>query len=65
MSEHDCNRLDVLDGGDLTFRGHIAAPGYGQSWQCVVCRRHFVKIGATFIDPAVDGVPELTPEDVR
>jgi hypothetical protein len=40
-------RKDQCDecGGKLEFKASIPAPGYGQSWGCVECKRRFVKIG--------------------
>jgi hypothetical protein len=51
---------------NLRFVGHIAAPGYGKAWECERCDEPMW--GAT-ADSAVpyrdlDGVPELSPEDV-
>ena len=55
---------DCLSAGTLKFQGHIAAPGYGQSWECSECHHPFVRIGENFHDATVN-VFELTPEDVR
>ena len=59
---------DTVDGcvaADLlTFVGHIAAPGYGESWSCD-CGRPLVKIGGSYYDPRESGPFELSPEDVR
>ena len=56
---HKCRIPD-----DLEYRGSYAAPGYGQSWECKVCKRTWAKVGANFHDPA-DQVHILQPEDVR
>jgi hypothetical protein len=49
----------------MRFVAHIAAPGYGQAWECEVCERRLTRIGEAFYDPAVSGPFELDPEDVR
>lgn len=58
MNDHRCEE-------HLVYRGHIAAPGIGISFECAICEKAFVKLGARIIDPELEGVPELSPEDVR
>lgn len=61
---HAC-ASDCVRGGQMRFVAHIAAPGYGQAWECEVCERRLTRIGEAFYDPAVSGPFELDPEDVR
>ncbi len=52
--------------GFLLYEGEYAAPGYGQAWNCVVCRQPYVRVGGEFrIVGPDDPPPELSPEDVR
>lgn len=48
----------------LVFLGHVAAPGYGVSFECSECGRPWLKLGASYVDPR-ERVYELSPEDVR
>ena len=38
-ANHDCLR-------HLEFRGHLAAPGKGQSWDCAICGEGFWRANA-------------------
>jgi hypothetical protein len=48
---------------ELVYRGHVAAPGYGVSYECSTCGRPWLRIGAEYVDPR-EGPYELRPEDV-
>lgn len=54
----------VCETRDLEFEAMIAAPGYGQSWRCQVCRKPWVKLGGGFAEPELM-LHLLEPEDVR
>jgi len=45
------------------YQGHVAAPGYGVAYECSVCGRPWLKLGAGWVDPST-GPYELSPEDV-
>lgn len=62
--DHVCDERPEDEGGDLRFVAHFAAPGFGQSWACVVCGRDFARVGGTFVSPEL-GLHVLDPEDVR
>ena len=47
----------------LVFVGHVAAPGYGVAYECSECRRPWLKLGPSFVDPREQPY-ELQPEDV-
>lgn len=52
---------------NLKFNGHIAAPGYGQSWECADCGEAMWSPGgaeAAVPYAQMDRPPELSPEDV-
>lgn len=46
-------------GQPVTYRAHIAAPGYGHSYECAA-GHVWIKVGPTWMDTA----PELIPADV-
>jgi len=50
----------------LIFAGHVAAPGYGQSFTCSNCPRTFLVVGDRVIDndDREPGDYELSIEDV-
>lgn len=53
-------------GGQVAFSGHLAAPGYGQAWECGSCGEGFWRANAAAeLVAFAPGVGELSPEDVR
>lgn len=51
----------------LKFRGHIGAPGYGQSWECVDCGEAMWSLGGALNAvpyASLEQPPELSIEDV-
>jgi hypothetical protein len=52
-----------IEEGNFNFQGHIAAPGYGESWVCATCDHPFVNVGGTYHD-ATTTLIELSPWDV-
>ena len=51
--------------GTVVYKSDIAAPGYGQFWECEVCKKSYTKIGGSFF-PSEDHDPiELQPWMVR
>lgn len=59
-ADHDCQK-------NLEFVGHLAAPGYGQSWDCSVCGEHFHRVNADAHANRFEDLPleafELQPYD--
>jgi len=56
-------------GGQLKYTADIGAPGSGQSWECQKCKKGYVKMGNSFVDPTQvdphEAPPwELDPSDV-
>jgi hypothetical protein len=52
---------------DRHFVGHVAAPGYGTAWECGACQEPMWGMTAASATPyaELDGVPELSPDDIR
>jgi hypothetical protein len=52
---------------NLEFRAHLAAPGYGQAWDCRVCGEHFHRVNADAPANRFEDLPleafELQPYD--
>jgi len=61
---HVCDDRLATDGGDMEYVGHIAAPGYGVAYRCMVCDAPRVRLGSTMIDPRDHDPIELSPADV-
>lgn len=63
-----CDQLEpICQHNSLRFRGHIAAPGYGQSWECAECDLPFWSpSGAINAVPRskFDDPPELSIGDI-
>jgi hypothetical protein len=62
-TRHSCALAPTDEGGDLAYVAHYGAPGIGQEWRCVRCRRSSARVAGVFHDPA-DGAHILRPEDV-
>lgn len=65
---HEVYNLDGTRNEDSTlkFKGHIAAPGYGQSWDCTECDKTFTVVGDTVYDnEELDAPLEMNLEDIR
>jgi len=54
---------DRVEDCTLAFLGHVAAPGYGISYECSTCGRPWLKVGSGYVDPR-EQLYELRPEDV-
>lgn len=52
---------------EVTFVGHVAAPGYGKAWECGACHEPMWGMTAESATPYadLDGVPELSLDDIR
>jgi hypothetical protein len=53
-----------VDMTPVTFRAHVAAPGYGTSWECR-CGHPWHQAGGTWYRPDLTEPPLLTLADVR
>lgn len=62
-TRHTCALTPTDEGGDLDFVAHYGAPGVGEQWRCVQCRRSWALVGDVFYDPA-DGAHILSLDDV-
>jgi len=58
---------DECEHRNITFKGHLAAPGYGQSYECDDCGEALWSVCNQKPIPFKDleHPPELTLEDIR